>query len=56
MPTLPIPLVIVDREHALVPLDPSDGRRGALTLSGPGMIAARCALFDQFWLASTPRA
>jgi DNA-binding CsgD family transcriptional regulator/sugar-specific transcriptional regulator TrmB len=54
VPTLPIPLVIVDREHALVPLDPSDERRGALSLSGPGMIAALCALFDQFWQAGTP--
>jgi DNA-binding CsgD family transcriptional regulator/sugar-specific transcriptional regulator TrmB len=54
VPTLPIPLVIVDREYALVPLDPSDGRRGALVLSGPGMIAALCALFDQFWQAGMP--
>jgi DNA-binding CsgD family transcriptional regulator len=54
VPTLPMPLVIVDREHALVPLDPSDGRRGALALSGPGIIAALCALFDQFWQSGTP--
>jgi DNA-binding CsgD family transcriptional regulator len=54
VPALPIPLVIVDREYALVPLDPSDDRRGALVLSGPGMIAALCALFDQFWQAGIP--
>lgn len=54
VPTLPIPLVIVDREYALVPLDPSDDRRGALALSGPGMIAALGALFDQFWQAGVP--
>ena len=54
VPTLPLPLVIVDREYALVPLDPSDDRRGALALSGPGMIAALSALFDQFWQAGVP--
>jgi DNA-binding CsgD family transcriptional regulator/sugar-specific transcriptional regulator TrmB len=54
VPALPIPLVIVDREYALVPLDPSDDRRGALALSGPGMIAALCALFDQFWQTGMP--
>jgi DNA-binding CsgD family transcriptional regulator/sugar-specific transcriptional regulator TrmB len=54
VPTLPMQLVIVDREFALVPLDPSDGRRGALALRGPGMIAAICALFDQFWREGVP--
>ena len=54
VPTLPMPLVIVDREHALVPLDPSDERRGALALSGQGMITALCALFDQFWQTGVP--
>jgi DNA-binding CsgD family transcriptional regulator/sugar-specific transcriptional regulator TrmB len=54
VPALPMPLVIVDREYALVPLDPSDERRGALALSGAGMIAALSALFDQFWQAGVP--
>lgn len=54
VPILPMQLVIVDRESALVPLDPSDGRRGALALRGPGMIAAICALFDQFWRDGVP--
>lgn len=54
VPTLPMQLVIVDRESALVPLDPSDGRRGALALSGAGMIAAVYALFDQFWRDGVP--
>jgi DNA-binding CsgD family transcriptional regulator/sugar-specific transcriptional regulator TrmB len=54
VPALPIPLVIVDRRYALVPLDPSDGHRGALVLSGQGMIVALCALFDQFWQAGSP--
>jgi DNA-binding CsgD family transcriptional regulator len=54
VPTLPMQLVIVDRKLALVPLDPSDGRRGALALSGAGMMAAICALFDQFWRDGVP--
>lgn len=54
VPTLPMSLVIVDRECALVPLDPSDGRRGALALNGAGMIAAVCALFDQLWRSGVP--
>jgi DNA-binding CsgD family transcriptional regulator/sugar-specific transcriptional regulator TrmB len=54
VPSLPMPLIIVDREYALVPLDPSDDRRGALVLSGPGMITALCALFDQFWQSGVP--
>ncbi len=54
VPTLPMHLVIVDRGFALVPLDPSDGRRGALALSGSGMIAPICALFDQFWRRGVP--
>jgi DNA-binding CsgD family transcriptional regulator/sugar-specific transcriptional regulator TrmB len=54
VPNLPVPMIIVDREYALVPLDPSDGRRGALVLSGPGMIATLCALFDHFWREGVP--
>jgi DNA-binding CsgD family transcriptional regulator/sugar-specific transcriptional regulator TrmB len=54
VPTLPMQLIIVDREVALVPLDPSDTRRGALVLNGPGMIAAMCALFDQYWRDGVP--
>jgi DNA-binding NarL/FixJ family response regulator len=47
-------MVIVDRKVALVPLDPSDNRRGALALSGAGVITAMCALFDQLWRAGEP--
>ncbi|GAA1182558.1 DNA-binding CsgD family transcriptional regulator/AraC-like DNA-binding protein [Kitasatospora gansuensis] len=49
VPLLPIRLVIVDRSIALVPTDPSDGRRGALELHGEALIQPLCALFDELW-------
>ncbi len=49
VPLLPIRLVIVDRSIALVPIDPSDGRRGALELHGAALIQPLCALFDELW-------
>lgn len=48
-PVLPMLLVVIDREVALVPIDPHDGRRGALELRSPGVVAAMCALFEQIW-------
>ena len=54
VPSLPMLMVIVDRRVAMVPLDPDDGRRGALVLTGAGVLAALCAVFDQFWRAATP--
>ena len=51
---MPMLMVIVDRQVAMVPLDPDDGRRGALVLTGAGVLAALCAVFDQFWRAATP--
>jgi DNA-binding CsgD family transcriptional regulator len=49
VPLLPMRLVIVDRSIALVPTDPSDGRRGALELHGAALIQPLCALFDELW-------
>ncbi|MFJ9519852.1 hypothetical protein ACIRPK_16530 [Kitasatospora sp. NPDC101801] len=49
VPTVPMPLVIIDRRLAILPLDPSDPREGALEVDSPGMITAVCALFDQLW-------
>ncbi|MFD0567084.1 TrmB family transcriptional regulator [Kitasatospora saccharophila] len=53
VPLLPIRLVIVDRSIALVPIDPSDGRRGALELHGAALIQPLCALFDELWRSGT---
>jgi DNA-binding CsgD family transcriptional regulator len=54
VPTLPMLLVIVDREVALVPCDPHDGRAGALEVCSPGVVTALCALFDRVWEVATP--
>jgi sugar-specific transcriptional regulator TrmB/DNA-binding CsgD family transcriptional regulator len=53
-PTLPMQLVIVDREAALVPVDPADPRAGAVEVRSPGLLAAICALFEQVWHIATP--
>ncbi|MEV7443078.1 helix-turn-helix transcriptional regulator [Streptomyces sp. NPDC091204] len=51
---LPTRMVLVDRAHALVPIDPADSRQGALFLSTPGMIAPLVALFEREWGAAVP--
>ncbi|HEX5543362.1 MAG TPA: helix-turn-helix transcriptional regulator [Micromonospora sp.] len=53
-PTLPMRLVIVDRDTALVPIDPANPRQGALELHSPGVIAGLVALFEQIWQTATP--
>lgn len=54
VPALPMLMIIVDAEVALVPLDPNDGRRGALELRSQGAVAAMRVLFQQFWSVATP--
>ncbi|MFC7790925.1 LuxR C-terminal-related transcriptional regulator [Streptomyces cinereoruber] len=53
VPVVPMLMVIVDREAALVPLDPEDGRAGALEVRSPGLIHALVVLFDRLWDAGT---
>ncbi|WP_232247287.1 helix-turn-helix domain-containing protein [Kitasatospora azatica] len=54
VPAVPMPLVIVDRKVAILPIDPSDARVGALEVHSQGMLAAVCALFEQIWVTGTP--
>ncbi|WP_405010263.1 LuxR C-terminal-related transcriptional regulator [Kitasatospora sp. NBC_01539] len=54
VPSLPMLMVVVDREAALIPLDPADGRAGALEMRSPGAVAAMTALFEQFWSIGVP--
>ncbi|MER5637891.1 helix-turn-helix transcriptional regulator [Kitasatospora sp. NPDC002227] len=54
VPTVPMPLVIIDRRLAILPIDPSAPGDGALEVDSPGMIAAVCALFDQLWSVGSP--
>ena len=53
-PVLPPRMIVVDQRAALLPLDPSDTRRGALYLTGPGVVASLLALFAQVWEIATP--
>ncbi|MER7945771.1 LuxR C-terminal-related transcriptional regulator [Streptomyces sp. NPDC096079] len=54
VPVVPMLMVIVDREAALVPVDPEDGRAGALEVRSPGLVHALLVLFDRLWDAGTP--
>lgn len=54
VPTLPERLLIVDREVALVPLDPDNGRNGAIQLVGRGVIMTLVAFFGHLWATATP--
>lgn len=53
-PILPTRMIIADRRVAFVPIDPGNTRKGMLALSGPGVVAALLALFQQVWQIATP--
>lgn len=51
VPAVPVQMILVDRRVAVVPLDPSEPREGALEVHSPGIVAALHALFEQIWMA-----
>ncbi|MFB7248879.1 LuxR C-terminal-related transcriptional regulator [Streptomyces populi] len=53
-PVLPLPLLIFDRETALIPVNPADRGVGALVVTGSGMLCALLALFERYWEEATP--
>jgi DNA-binding CsgD family transcriptional regulator/sugar-specific transcriptional regulator TrmB len=53
-PVIPQRIVITDRAHALVPLDPTDTRKGALYVTEPGIVAALVDLFEHAWATAVP--
>jgi len=53
-PTLPLRMVMFDREVALLPVNPVDTRAGAVQLTGQGVIVALHSLFQQVWEVATP--
>jgi DNA-binding CsgD family transcriptional regulator/sugar-specific transcriptional regulator TrmB len=53
-PTLPLRMLIVDREYALVPVNADNSAAMALTISGTGIVSALYALFDGVWREATP--
>ncbi|MFF3109372.1 LuxR C-terminal-related transcriptional regulator [Kitasatospora sp. NPDC057904] len=54
VPTVPLLMIVIDRETVLVPIDPANSRLGALELRSPGVVTAAYALFEQTWLNATP--
>jgi DNA-binding CsgD family transcriptional regulator/sugar-specific transcriptional regulator TrmB len=54
VPVVPLKMIIVDRELALVPINPADQHEGALEIHSPGMVTALCLLFEQVWDGATP--
>jgi DNA-binding CsgD family transcriptional regulator len=54
VPVVPMQMVIVDRELALLPIDPDDPSHGAVEIHSAGVLVALCALFEQIWALATP--
>lgn len=54
VPTVPMQLVVVDREVALLPINPTSPRYGAIEVHTPAIVAAMCALFMQVWDIALP--
>lgn len=54
VPVLPLRMVLVDRRTALVPLDQDDSTKGALLVSGSGLVCGLVALFLTTWRDALP--
>ncbi|MET9269563.1 LuxR C-terminal-related transcriptional regulator [Kribbella sp. NPDC003557] len=52
-PTLPMRLLIFDREIAVMPMDPENPTAGALIQRSPGVVSLALALFDSYWARAT---
>ncbi len=48
-PTLPLRLLIIDQEIAIMPLDPTTESAGAVIHRSPAVLAVALALFDSYW-------
>ncbi|MER5453761.1 LuxR C-terminal-related transcriptional regulator [Micromonospora sp. NPDC002389] len=54
LPVVLFQMIIVDRRIALLPVDPTDARKGAIEIHNPGITAALSSLFDHAWSTATP--
>jgi DNA-binding CsgD family transcriptional regulator len=52
-PTLPLRLLIIDSEIAIMPLDPTNHDAGAVVHRSPAVVALALALFDAYWSKAT---
>jgi DNA-binding CsgD family transcriptional regulator len=53
-PVLPLRMLVVDRELALVPADAEDSHSAAILLRSRGPVVGLCAWFDSVWKGGTP--
>ena len=53
-PVLPPRMLIFDRKIAMVPLDPSNSKLGALCTSEPGLVVSLTSVFGQAWNTAVP--
>jgi len=54
VPSLPLGLVIFDREVGVLSVDPGASHEGAVQISGQGVMTAVIALFERMWETGTP--
>ncbi|MFJ2847517.1 hypothetical protein GTY20_37905 [Streptomyces sp. SID4946] len=54
VPVVPTPVVIVDEEVGLIPLDPSDPLGGAVEVRDSSTVRVLHLMFEQLWMAATP--
>nr|WP_042372525.1 helix-turn-helix transcriptional regulator [Streptacidiphilus neutrinimicus] len=53
-PLLPPRMLIFDREVAVVPVDPTNTKAGALCTREPGIVASLVAVYEQAWATAVP--
>lgn len=53
-PTLPPRMIIFDRTTALLPIDPTNSRAGALYTSEPAIVASLTAVYEHAWAIAVP--
>lgn len=51
--SLPIRMIIFDREVVITPIEPGDTKMGALQLTDRGVVAALLDLFNRVWESAT---
>jgi DNA-binding CsgD family transcriptional regulator/sugar-specific transcriptional regulator TrmB len=52
-PTLPLRLLILDQELAIMPMDPENSSAGAVIHRSPAVVSVALALFDAYWSRGT---
>jgi DNA-binding CsgD family transcriptional regulator/predicted DNA-binding transcriptional regulator len=53
-PILPVRLLVFDRRVAVIPIDASNTKLGALCTREPGIVSSMVAVFEQAWSAAVP--